>query len=123
MNKIDFDIARTVNMKISPFFMVGKRDPFFNTIHADRVDAGVMSRLSGAVSSSNLDHYPGCRAYGFERGITYRGYEIHAGEYHTFEYIHPDYDGAPDSFDTRLGWGATVEECMLLIDDEIEEEG
>ena len=38
-----------------------------------------------------------------------------------YEYVHDDYDGAPDAGDNRCGHGQTVEECKAEIDQYIED--
>ena len=38
------------------------------------------------------------------------------GPYRGYDYVHDDYDGAPDSHDRRHGFAATAEECQADID-------
>lgn len=48
--------------------------------------------------------------------ITYRKFIIHPSYMHGFDYVHEDYDGAPDANDSRAGTCLTVEECKEEID-------
>lgn len=40
----------------------------------------------------------------------------------THAFQHEDYDGAPDSYDTRFGWGNSEEDCQEKIENHIENE-
>ena len=51
--------------------------------------------------------------------IWYRKFRIYLAD-HCFvnwEYVHDDYDGAPDAEDNRCGHGHTVAECIDEIDE------
>lgn len=53
--------------------------------------------------------------------IPYRGYAISPGDYGGFQFIHPDYDGAPEDYDgppadPRYGNEATIQACRETID-------
>lgn len=52
--------------------------------------------------------------------IRYRGYKIHnAGNgYVKYEFVHEDYDGPGDN---RLGFGKSIEDCIIQINEQIEE--
>lgn len=52
---------------------------------------------------------------------TYRGYVIEPAWGGRFDFVHQDYDGAPDSKDRRCGLGTSVQDCKAQID-EIESE-
>ena len=51
----------------------------------------------------------------------YRGYRISYAPkpvpFGYYEFVHPDYDGAPDSKDRRCGLGNSVEDCKAQIDE------
>jgi len=49
--------------------------------------------------------------------IWYRGYRIFVTETGYFDYVHDDYDGAPDSGDHRAGYARTVDEAKAAIDE------
>lgn len=58
----------------------------------------------------------------------YRDYEISENPCNIargcdFVFSHKDFDGAPDSNDSRCGYGPTVEDCMEQIDDLVAAEG
>lgn len=60
----------------------------------------------------------------FDNPLHYRGYLI----YHSthgyggkYEFVHEEYDGAPDAHDHRLGSGKTIEECVIEINQQLEE--
>lgn len=61
-----------------------------------------------------VDEQPGSS---WSNPIWYRGYRIYVGDNTPFQYVHDDYDGAPDSYDTRFGRGNSVDECKEEIDD------
>lgn len=52
----------------------------------------------------------------------YRGFSISLSSYSPaaefdWEFLHDDYDGAPDGNDRRCGRGPNVRDCMMQIDD------
>lgn len=51
--------------------------------------------------------------------IWYRRYRIYLNSDFgpAFKYVHDDYDGAPDAYDDRNGYGNSIEECKEQIDD------
>jgi len=57
-----------------------------------------------------------------EKDLWYRGYRIHPGYRKKYEFVHDDYDGAPDAGDNRHGEGDTIEHCMKQIDELYQEE-
>lgn len=60
------------------------------------------------------------------RLTSYRGYGITTNmnpySRDNYEFIHDDFDGAPDSKDMRYGTGKTVADCMSQIDEQIAED-
>ncbi len=60
--------------------------------------------------------------------VEYRGYTITHGakpvptRVWDYDFVHADYDGAPDSGDRRCGNGASVDDCKEQIDELIEDE-
>jgi hypothetical protein len=55
----------------------------------------------------------------WDNPIWYRKFRIYLTD-HCFvnwEYVHDDYDGAPDAGDNRYGHGQTVAECIDEIDE------
>lgn len=59
--------------------------------------------------------------------IEYRGYEIYLNPYWAsfhdqWVYVHEDYDGAPDAYDYRYGYGVSSDACKKEIDEALEEE-
>jgi len=53
--------------------------------------------------------------------IQYKNYTItravNSWPYANYEFVHDDYDGAPDAYDFRCGTASSAEECKELIDD------
>lgn len=63
-----------------------------------------------------------------EQRQTYKGYTIgyqppavQAREWDWW-FEHEDYDGTPDAYDSRSGYGPSAEACRAQIDDQIEDE-
>lgn len=58
--------------------------------------------------------------------IKYKNYTIknaiESWPYAKYEFMHEDYDGAPDAYDFRCGTASSVEQCKYLIDS-MENEG
>lgn len=58
----------------------------------------------------------------FSNAVKYRGYLIYHNDsiwpnYEKFQFVHKDYDGAPDSKDYRFGYGHTIEDCVEKINE------
>lgn len=60
----------------------------------------------------------------YSNAVMYRNYKI----YHTadgyiskFCFVHQDYDGAPDAHDHRHGFAASIDEAIILINEQIKE--
>ena len=53
--------------------------------------------------------------------LCYRDYFIYNGYGYpkAFNFVHVDYDGAPDAYDHRLGDGDNIEDCILQIDEQL----
>lgn len=49
--------------------------------------------------------------------IWHRNYRIYVGDYTPYEFVHDDYDGAPDANDTRCGHATSIEDAKAQIDD------
>lgn len=62
------------------------------------------------------DRIPGSA---YHNPIWYKGYRIFVSdcEYVNYEFVHDDYDGAPDANDNRCGYGQTIENCKDQIDE------
>ena len=74
----------------------------------------------GAVKNHFHDEI--CAAADALGGETYRGYRIYPASYSPapefdWEFLHEDYDGAPDGNDNRCGRGASAADCIAQIDD------
>lgn len=56
----------------------------------------------------------------YENALHYRGYLI----YNTgtrYSYVHKEYDGAPDAYDSRLGLAGTIQQCVIEINRQLED--
>lgn len=65
------------------------------------------------------DRIPGSS---WDNPIWYKGYRIYLSDLYTthgyeFEYVHNDYDGAPDSGDNRCGLARSIEAAKAEIDE------
>lgn len=49
--------------------------------------------------------------------IWHRKYRIYVGDYAPYEFVHDDYDGAPDANDNRCGHASSIEDAKAQIDD------
>ena len=54
----------------------------------------------------------------WDNPIWYRDkWRIYIGDYMPYEFVHDDYDGAPDANDNRCGHANSVEDAKAQIDD------
>lgn len=60
----------------------------------------------------------------YDNPVKYQGYLIYPSDEvdHKmcgFTWVHEDYDGAPDAYDHRHGFGASIEGCIMQINEYI----
>lgn len=60
------------------------------------------------------DRIPGSS---WDNPIWYKNYRICIGYYVAYEFVHDDYDGAPDANDNRCGHASSIEDAKAQIDE------
>lgn len=60
------------------------------------------------------DRIPGSA---YHNPIWYKKYRIYVADFNGYNYVHDDYDGAPDAGDNRCGHAMTVQDAQEAIDE------